>query len=143
VAATCPETKPKARQKWLKDHHGLGQNYAMLVLSEVARRSGETPRDPYAMKSNLWIDANSAAIAEALQARVDALVGSITGQRKTYTTWSRNFALRRQGRSRAAPVRLGLGVAPRHEPPPLPCRKGRMVRAFEIRGGLGKRGPGR
>jgi hypothetical protein len=112
IAAGCPETRPRGRQKWLKDLHGLGQNYAMLVLGEVARRSGETPRDPDAMKVSLWSDPNSAAIAQALQARVDALPGSITGQRKTYTTWSRNFAFAAARPVKGGTVRLGLAVGP-------------------------------
>lgn len=116
IAAACPETKPKARQKWLKDNHGLGQNYAMLVLGEVGRRSGEMPRDPDAMKSALWSDPNSAAIAQALQARVDALPGSITGQRKTYTTWSRNFAFAAARPVKGGAVRLGLAVGPDASP---------------------------
>lgn len=123
IAAACPETKPKARQKWLKGLHGLGQNYAMLVLGEVARRAGETPRDPDAMKSNLWTDPNSAAIAQALQAKVDALSGSITGQRKTYTTWSRNFAFAAARPIKGGAVRLGLAVTPDASPRLSPAEK--------------------
>ena len=33
IAGDCPETAPRARQRWLKDHHGLAQNRAMMVLS--------------------------------------------------------------------------------------------------------------
>ena len=123
IAADCPEIKPKARQKWLKDHHGLGQNYALLVLGEVARRSGQPLRDPDAMKSSLWSDPKSAAIARALQVRVDALPGSITGQRKTYTTWSRNFAFAAARPLKGGAVRLGLALAPDASARLVPCEK--------------------
>ena len=33
IARTCPETKPRARTDWLREHHGLGVNRAAHVLS--------------------------------------------------------------------------------------------------------------
>ena len=117
IARTCPETAPRARQRWFKETHGLGQNYCMMVLQELARSEGAAPRDPGALAQSLWADPAAAAIHAALQAAVDALPGSITGQRKTYTTWSRSFAF-----ACARPVkpngtvRLGLAVQPDTDP---------------------------
>ena len=124
VARTCPETKPKARQLWFKETHGLGQNYFMFVMSELARQDGETPRDPADMAKTLWADPGAGAIHAALQAAIDALPGAITGQRKTYTTWSRAFAF-----ACARPVkpngtvRLGLAVPPDADPRLAPAGK--------------------
>ena len=124
IAGTCPETKPKARQLWFKETHGLGQNYFMFVMSELASRDGQTPRDPGEMAKTLWADPAAGAVHAALQAAIDALPGAITGQRKTYTTWSRAFAF-----ASARPVkpngtvRLGLALAPDSDPRLAPAAK--------------------
>ncbi|MGA0603556.1 DUF4287 domain-containing protein [Caulobacter sp. KR2-114] len=117
IAGQCPETRPRARQKWFKDVHGLGQNYAMLVMGEAARAAGVPRSTPEQTAAALWTDANAAAIARALQAKVDAIDGAITGQRKTYATWSRRyaFAAARPGRP-ASTVRLGLALEPDADP---------------------------
>lgn len=117
IAAQCPETRPKARQKWFKDVHGLGQNYAMLVMREAAAAAGVVRATPAETAAALWSDPNAAAIAAALQAQVDAIDGAITGQRKTYVTWSRQyaFAAARPGRP-VGTVRLGLALAPDADP---------------------------
>ncbi|HEX7759779.1 MAG TPA: DUF4287 domain-containing protein [Caulobacteraceae bacterium] len=117
VARTCPETAPKARQRWFKEHHGLGQNYCMLVLSELAKSEGATPRDPKAMAKALWADPGAGAIHAALQTAIDALPGAITGQRKTYTTWSRSYAFAcARPVKPSGTVRLGLAVTPDADP---------------------------
>lgn len=116
IAATCPETAPRARQKWLKDHHGLGQNYAMLVLSEVASVTGTLRRDSAAMGAALWADADAAAVRAALQAEIDALPDTVTGQRKTFTSWSRNFAFAAARPLKTGGVRLALALAPDADP---------------------------
>lgn len=121
IAGQCPETRPKARQKWFKDVHGLGQNYAMLVMREADAMAGAVRATPAETAAGLWTDANAAAIAKALQAQVAAIEGAITGQRKTYTTWSRNyaFAAARPGRPPSV-VRLGLALEPDADPRLLP-----------------------
>ena len=40
IAKLNPETKPRARVTWMKQHHGLGQNYAMQVLHAEAASRG-------------------------------------------------------------------------------------------------------
>ena len=42
VARSCPESAPRARLRWFKHTHGLGQNYAMYVLGELDREQGRT-----------------------------------------------------------------------------------------------------
>ena len=112
LADQCPETKPKARQKWFKDNHGLGQNYFMLVERERGLAAGVDPRNPAAAETALWSDPGSAAIFEAIKAAVAELPELVTGQRKTYTTWSRSFAFACARPVRGGSVRLGLAVEP-------------------------------
>src|SRR5258708_17639194 len=66
VARTCPETKPRARAQWLKDHYGLGQNRAMHVLS-VAFPSAMGWDEPDTLRTALWADPASAAILGAVE----------------------------------------------------------------------------
>ena len=112
LADQCPETKPKARQKWFKDHHGLGQNYFMLVERERGLAAGADPRNPVEAEAALWSDPGSAAIFHAVKVAVGDLPDLITGQRKTYTTWSRSFAFACARPVKGGSVRLGLAVEP-------------------------------
>jgi hypothetical protein len=124
IARACPETAPKARQRWFKETHGLGQNYFMLVQSELSASQGVVTRDPGQMAQALWADPGSAAIAKALQGAVDAIDGSITGQRKGYTTWSRQFAFAAARPVKpAGSVRLGLALPPETSPRLEPAAK--------------------
>jgi hypothetical protein len=112
IARTCPETAPKARQRWFKENHGLGQNYFMLVMREQDRQAGEAPRDPEALRRALWSNASAAAIFAALQALGDKLPDLVSGQRKTYTTWSRAYAFAAARPLKGGKLRLGLAVEP-------------------------------
>jgi hypothetical protein len=123
IGRACPETKPKARQRWFKEVHGLGQNYAMMVMHEMERASGEAPRSPSALSAALWSDPSAAAVRDAIQAAVDALPQAVTGQRKTYTTWSRNYAFAAARPVKGGAVRLGLAVDPAAHPMFEPARK--------------------
>lgn len=120
IAKTCPETAPKARQRWFKEVHGLGQNYAMMVIMAQADQAGESPRDPDALAKGLWSDPAPAAIFEALKAAVAPLPQLVTGQRKTYTTWSRAYAFA-AARPARGKVRLGLAVDPVLDPVLIPA----------------------
>jgi hypothetical protein len=123
IAKACPETRPKARQRWLKETYGLGQNYAMLVLSELAARDGQAWRDPDANRAALWSDPASAAVFQALEAAVGALPDLVTGQRKTYATWSRGYAFAAARPLKGGQVRLGLAVEPDADARLEPARK--------------------
>lgn len=121
IARTCPETAPKARQRWFKETHGLGQNYAMMVMMEAAEGAGE--RDPTAMRAALWPDPQAAAILETIEAALASLPGLVAGQRKTYNTWSRKFAFAAARPVRGGSVRLGLAVEPGADPRLVPAAK--------------------
>lgn len=112
TARACPETAPRARQRWFKETHGLGQNYATILLEELAAEAGANPRDPAALRDALWSDPRQAAIFEKLQAAIDALSQAVTGQRKAYTSWSRAYAFAASRPLHGKGVRLGLAVEP-------------------------------
>jgi len=123
LARACPAGGPRARLRWMKERHGLGQNYAMLVLEALAGADGARTDSPAAQRRTLWKDAQSRAILVALEHAVARIPGVVAGQRKGYTLWSRAFSFAAARPVRGA-VRLGLAlgpgaaaglVAPRHE----------------------------
>lgn len=115
VARTCPETAPRARLRWFKDSHGLGQNYASVIFGELGKAGGDDPRDPNALAAALWRDPAAAAVLARLRDAIAALPDAITGQRKGYTTWSRGYAFA-SARPANGKVRLGLAVPPGADP---------------------------
>ena len=89
IMKTCPETRPKAQAAWLKANHGVGQNHAAHIL-DSCRAPGEPGWDePEALRAQLWKDAGSLAILEAVERAAAAVEGVVTGQRKGYTSFSR------------------------------------------------------
>jgi len=115
VRRDCPEIKPRARTRWLKDIHGLGVNRAAQILS-AAFPEGPGWDDANALRAALWADPASAAILAALEAAVAALDGLVTGQRKTFTAWSREFQFAAAKPVKGGAAMLGLAVAPETSP---------------------------
>ena len=115
IARTCPETRPRAQLGWLKEHHGLGQNRASYVLS-VAFPSERAWDNPDETRAALWTDPASLAILEALEAAVADLDGLVTGQRKGFTAWSREFQFAAAKPVKGGTAVLGLAVAPDASP---------------------------
>ncbi|MGZ6020782.1 MAG: DUF4287 domain-containing protein [Phenylobacterium sp.] len=116
IARTCPETKPRARAAWLKVNYGLLQNRAMHVLS-VAFPSetggwaeGDTLRDA------LWTDPGSRSILEAVQTAAIALPDVVTGQRKQFTAFSREFQFASVKPIKGGKASLGLALPPDADP---------------------------
>ncbi len=117
IARTCPETKPRARQAWLKTYHGLGQNRAMQVLDAAFPSAEPGWNEDEALRDALWTDPASRAILEAIEATLAAaLPESLRTQRKAFTAWSKavQFAALKPGKGGTAV--LGLGVAPETSP---------------------------
>lgn len=112
IARACPETKPRAQARWLKETHGLGQNHAMLVLEARAAADGVAPADPRAGAAALWSGPGDAALLAALHEATAALPGIVTGQRKGFTSWSRRHAFAAARPVRKGGARLGLAVPP-------------------------------
>jgi hypothetical protein len=115
IARTCPETKPRARSQWLKEHHGLGANRGAYVLS-VAFPSAMGWDEPEALRAALWTDPASAAILEAVEAKATALPAVVTGQRKGYTAFSREFQFASIKPVKGGKAALGLAVEPDADP---------------------------
>jgi hypothetical protein len=54
IAKTCPETKPRARLKWFKDKHGLGQSRAGLILWRAFGDGSMGEEDPNKLADSLF-----------------------------------------------------------------------------------------
>ena len=119
IAKTAPEGTFRQRVQWFKAEHGLLQNSASLVLSELA--GDRVWEDPAAHRAALWKDPAARAVFEAIEAKVDALGEVVGGQRKGYSAWSRRhqFAAARPAKGG---VRLGLAVAPDADPRLIPAK---------------------
>ena len=115
IARTNPETKPRARVQWLKTEHGLGQNYAMMVLHDLAESDGAPLRDTDGFRTTLWREPKALAILEAVEAQVKTFPDLVVGQRKGFTAFSRNFQFAALRPAKGA-VRLGLAVDPATDP---------------------------
>src|SRR6185312_15374298 len=111
IAKTCPETRPKARTDWLREHHGLGVNRAAHVLS-VAFPSGMGWDEPEKLRAALWTDPAGAAILAAVETAATALPDVIVGQRKTFTAFSREFQFAALKPIKGGKALLGLAVTP-------------------------------
>jgi hypothetical protein len=110
IAKRCPHERPKARVQWLKDEHGLGVNHASYVLSEAFPPAGPSWDDPVALRKLLWTDPGSTAILEAVEKAVADLPNALTGQRKGFTAFSRNFQFASIKPAKGGAATLGLAV---------------------------------
>lgn len=119
IARTCPETKPRARLNWFQETHGLARNRASLVLS-IAFPPEAGWDDPVALTDALWTDPAARALLDAVKAAIAELPDVITGQRKAFTAFSRNYQFA-AARPQGSALLLGLAVppdaAPTLEPP--------------------------
>ncbi len=115
IARTCPESTPGRQSAWLREHHGLGVNRAAHVLS-VAFPSAAGWDDADGLRAALWKDPASTAIFEAVEAAVQDFEGLVTGQRKGFSAWSRNFQFAAVRPIRGGKARLGLCVSPDADP---------------------------
>lgn len=110
-----PETSSRARQRWAKEIHGLGQNHYMLVAREMERDAGVDSRDAGALGSTLWRDPGPAEVFRAVEAAVAELPDVVLGQRKGFTSFSRRHAFAAVRPTKSA-VRLGLALQPGADP---------------------------
>jgi len=115
IAKTCPETTSGKQSAWLREHHGLGVNRAAHVLS-IAFPSEMSWDDADGLRAALWKDPASTAIFEATKAAVQDFDGLVSGQRKGFSAWSRNFQFAAVRPIRGGKARLGLCVTPDADP---------------------------
>lgn len=116
VARACPETGPKKRAGWLKAEHGLGVNYASYVLAAAFPSEAPGWDDPTALRAALWADPASLAVLEALERVAAAVTEVVTGQRKTYTAWSRTVQFAAARPLKGGRALLGLKLQPDASP---------------------------
>ena len=110
LARACPEVAHRKRLAWMKAEHGLGQNFASLVLNEAfpPETSWKTPD---ALADTLWVDPQARAIFEAVRAQAERLPDIVIGQRRGFTAFSRKvqFAAIRPAKTGAV---LGFAIPP-------------------------------
>jgi hypothetical protein len=111
IARQCPHRAPRARLRWFKETHGLGQNYALCVLSMLESPAQRAAKSPQGLRAHVWSEPGTAQILAAIEAAVGELPDLISAQRKAYTAWSRSFAFAAARPARAR-VRLGLALDP-------------------------------
>ncbi len=112
IALTCPETAPRARLKWFKAVHGLGQNRAAQVLAAAF----PTPEPDDDGADPLWADTGQAAIYQAVADLALALPNVKAGRRKAFSPFSRNFQFAALSPVKAGGARLGLALTPDASP---------------------------
>jgi hypothetical protein len=115
IAKSCPHDKPRARVEWLRENYGLGVNRCAHVLS-VAFPSTDGWDNPQAAREALWTDPASRAIFEAVEKLSMALPDAITGQRKAFTAFSREFQFASIKPVKGGKAMLGLAVTPDADP---------------------------
>jgi hypothetical protein len=115
IARICPETKPKARADWLREHHGLGVNRAAHVLS-VAFPSEMSWDDAGPLRAALWKDPASEAILQKLEAAVAKLPDTVVGQRKSFTAFSRKVQMAAVRPVKGGHAMVGFAVTPDADP---------------------------
>jgi hypothetical protein len=115
IARSCPHDKPRARTDWLREHYGLGVNRAAHVLS-VAFPSEMTWDDPGPLRAKLWSDPASEAILVALEAAAAKLPEITTGQRKSFTAFSRKVQMAAARPVKGGHAMVGFAVEPAADP---------------------------
>jgi len=122
IARGAPEGTMRQRVAWMKAEHGLGANRATTVLSQ-AFPSDMGWEQPDRLRTALWTDPASMAILLRVETLVAACPDLITGQRKGFTAWSRNFQFAALRPLRGGRARLGLALEPVLDARLEPARK--------------------
>ena len=111
IAKGCPETRHRARLKWLKDNHGLLQNRASYVLGE-AFGAGSAWNEPQKLVDALWVNPAARAIFDAVDAAASRAPGVVRSARKGYGAWSCKVQFAALRPLKGGKAMLGLAVAP-------------------------------
>ncbi len=119
LARACPEPAHRKRLAWMKEHYGLGQNRASMVLNAAFPPEASWAK-PAPLAEALWADPTARAIHDAVREAALALPGTILGQRKGFTAFSRNWQFAAIKPAKRGVV-LGLAVEPDSDPSLLPA----------------------
>jgi hypothetical protein len=109
IARSCPETETSKRVRWLKSEHDLGINRAATIL-DAAFPSEMSWQHPDKLREKLWSDPSSRAILDAVEAAVNELPEIVTGQRQSFTAFSRKVQFAAVKPLKGAAAALGLAV---------------------------------
>lgn len=112
IARKCPETKPGARSKWLRETYGIGANRGAAILDAAFGGDNMGWDNPDALIAALWQDPAQLKIHDALVAAVKKFDGAIVGEKKSFTGFSRKYQFAAARPTRDG-VRLGIAVDPK------------------------------
>ncbi len=121
LARACPHTASRTRLSWMKEHYGLAQNRASLVLGEdFADKLSWSNLD--ALFAALWRNSGSLAIFTTIDAIASAQPASVRTVRKGYVAWSAEFHFAAARPLSGGRLMLGLALAPEVDPRLQPPR---------------------
>lgn len=112
IARTCPETGHRKQADWLRENFGLGINHASYVLGEAFPSDEPSWDDPEALRGMLWKDAGSLKILEAIERLPLGLDAVVHGQRKGYTSFSKDVQFAATRPLKGGRALLGLKLDP-------------------------------
>lgn len=109
IAKTCPETKPRARLKWFKDKHGLGQSRAGLILWRAFGNGSMGEEDPNTLMDGLFAKyAELHPLYDKVASFVSKLGAGTMSPRKSYVAL---YHLKQYGAIKPSKKGLVVGLA--------------------------------
>ncbi|NOT40028.1 MAG: DUF4287 domain-containing protein [Alphaproteobacteria bacterium] len=128
IAKTCPETKPRARLKWFKDKHGLGQSRAGLVLWRAFGTSSLGDDDPNTLMNALFVKfGEQRALYDKVAAFTTKLGPGTLSPRKSYVAL---YHLKQYGAIKPSKQGLTIGLAMQKYP-----KSARLIDVKNLGGG--------
>jgi hypothetical protein len=122
LAAGAPEGGRRAQEKWLKDTYGIGVNRAAAILSRAFPNESSWDA-PDALLAQLWTDAGSRQIYEAVSDAVEELPNVTIGPRKGFVAFSHHVQFGAIQPVRGGHARLALALEPSASPRFEPRKK--------------------
>ena len=109
IAKTCPETKTRARLKWFKEKHGLGQSRASLVLDSAFGPISAGSDDPNKLIEALFEKfPDQRTLYESIAAYIRKLGNGSLSPRKGYVAL---YRLKQYGAIKPSKKGLIVGLA--------------------------------
>ena len=109
IAKTCPETKPRARLRWFKEKHGLGQSRAGLILWRTFGNGSMGEEDPNKLMDELFAKyPEQRALYDKVAACVTKLGAGTLSPRRSYVAL---YRLKQYGAIKPTKKGLVVGLA--------------------------------